>query len=147
MYPALGIELAPIDPVGVEPNGEMEIPGADGVGWYAFGPSPGETGSAVLAAHIAYNGVDGVFRDLVDSQVDDVFTVVFDDGSESDYLVVERAQYDKTALPFGRVFARSGAPMVTLVSCGGDFQRSLSSYQDNIVAYAVPVEAQGDARP
>jgi hypothetical protein len=146
-YPALGIELAPIDPVGVEPNGEMEIPGADDVGWYEFGPSPGDTGSAVLAAHIAYNGVDGVFRDLVDSHVDDVFTVVFDDGSESDYLVVERAQYDKTALPFDRVFARSGAPMVTLVSCGGDFQRSLSSYQDNIVAYAVPVEAQGDATP
>ena len=144
-YPALGIELAPIDAVGVEPGGEMEIPGADAVGWYEFGPSPGETGSAVLAAHIAYNGVDGVFVDLDDSEVDDVFTVVFDDGSEGDYLVVERAQYDKAALPFDRVFARSGAPMVTLISCGGDFQQSLSSYQDNIVAYAVPLEGRGDA--
>ncbi len=144
-YPALGIELAPIDAVGVEPTGEMEIPGADAVGWYEFGPSPGETGSAVLAAHIAYNGVDGVFRDLVGSEVGDIFTVVFDDGSERDHLVVERAQYDKAALPFDRVFARSGAPVVTLISCGGDFQGSLSSYQDNIVAYAVPLESQGEA--
>ena len=144
-YPSIGIDLAPIEAVGVEPNGEMEIPGADAVGWYEFGPSPGETGSAVLAAHIAYNGADGVFRNLVESEVDDVFTIVFDDGSQSDYLVVERAQYAKTALPFDRVFARSGAPVVTLISCSGDFQRSISSYEDNIVAYAVPVEGQGDA--
>ncbi len=144
-YPALGVELAPIDAVGVESTGEMEIPGAEAVGWYEFGPSPGEAGSAVLAAHIAYNGVDGVFRDLVGSEIDDIFTVVYDDGSERDYRVVERAQYDKTALPFDRVFARNGSPVVTLVSCGGDFQRSLSSYQDNIVAYAVPVESQGDS--
>ncbi len=144
-YPSIGIDLAPIEAVGVEPNGEMEIPGADAVGWYEFGPSPGETGSAVLAAHIAYDGADGVFRNLIDSEVDDIFTIVFDDGSQSDYLVGERAQYAKTALPSERVFARGGAPVVTLISCGGDFQRSLSSYQDNIVVYAVPVESQGEA--
>ncbi len=68
------------------------------------------------------------------------FTVAFDDGTERRYEVFERAQYNKNELPFDRVFSRSGDPIITLISCGGTFQRSLSSYEDNIVAYARPVE-------
>ncbi|HAS13191.1 MAG TPA: hypothetical protein DCS55_22175, partial [Acidimicrobiaceae bacterium] len=54
--PVIGVDGAPVEPVGVEPNGEMEIPPAEEVGWYRFGAAPGESGSAVLAAHIAYDG-------------------------------------------------------------------------------------------
>ncbi len=138
-FEAIGVTDAPIDPVGVIPNGEMEIPGGDRVGWYSYGASPGEVGSAVLAAHIAFDGEQGVFRYLADSENGDRFTVRFDDGTASTYQIVERAQYDKDELPFERVFARSGDPVITLISCGGQFQPSQASYQDNIVAYAVPV--------
>ena len=61
--PTIGVVDAPVTSVGVEPNGDMEIPGAREVGWYQYGPTPGADGSAVLAAHIAFNGVDGVFDD------------------------------------------------------------------------------------
>ena len=137
-FPAIGAQ-GPVDAVGVEDNGEMEIPGADRVGWYQYGPAPGAPGSAVLAAHIAFDGRDGVFRHLDDASVGDVFTVVFDDGGEREYEVVEMAQYGKTELPFDRVFAKSGSPVITLITCGGDFQTDVSSYADNVVAYAVPV--------
>ena len=62
----LGIESSPVVPVGVDPDGDMEVPGAREVGWYRFGSRPGDEGSAVLAAHVAYDGVDGVFRNLGD---------------------------------------------------------------------------------
>lgn len=137
--PVLGIEGAPIVDVGVAEDGELEIPGADAVGWYRFGPSPGEAGSAVLAAHIAFNRVPGVFRYLADTSVGDRFSVEFDDGSSQTFEIVEEAQYDKQELPFDRVFAKGGVPFVTLITCGGEFNRSLRSYEDNIVAYAVPV--------
>ena len=137
--PVLGIEAAPIVDVGVADDGELEVPGADAVGWYRFGPRPGEEGSAVLAAHIAFNREPGVFRYLVDASVGDRFSVEFDDGSSQTYEIVEEAQYDKQELPFDRVFAKGGAPVVTLITCGGEFNRSLRSYEDNIVAYAVPV--------
>ena len=138
-YAALGISDAPIVSVGVLANGEMEIPGAEAVGWYRYGSTPGAPGSAVLAAHIATGGRPGVFRDLVDARVGHRFVVQFDDGSEEIYEIVERDQYEKQALPFDRVFAKDGPPVVTLVSCGGAFQPSLGSYEDNLVAYAVPL--------
>ncbi len=138
-YESIGVLDAPIDGVGVLDDGEMEIPGADRVGWYRYGPSPGEDGSAVLAAHIAFDGRRGVFRYLGDAVPGEVFTVTFDDGSTRAYEVAATAQYAKDALPFDRVFARTGSPVVTLISCGGEFQPSLRSYEDNIVVYAVPI--------
>ena len=135
----IGVAEAPVIDVGVEENGDMEIPGADSVGWYRFNPSPGEPGSSVLAAHIAYNGEPGVFRYLADVQVGERVVVAFDDGTESEFEIVELAQYDKQELPDDRVFAKDGDPVLTLITCGGDFNRSLRSYEDNVVAYAIPV--------
>lgn len=136
--PSVGVESSPIDGVGVEPNGELEVPGAERVGWYEYGPAPGQAGSSVLAAHIAYNGEDGAFRYLNEAEVGDRVEVDFSDGSTQAYEIIEMAQYDKDELPFDRVFARDGEPVITLITCGGDFQPSVDSYEDNVVAYAVP---------
>lgn len=135
---SIDIEDAPIIPVGVLDDGQMEIPGRTEIGWYRFGPSPGSDGSAVLAAHIAFDNRGGVFRHLSRVELEDVVTVTFDDGSTQDYEVFELAQYGKTELPFDRVFAKNGEPVVVLITCGGAFDRSAGSYEDNIVVYARP---------
>ena len=135
----IGVETAPVLDVGVEDNGDMEIPGADGVGWYRFNATPGEEGSAVLAAHISFDGQPGVFRYLDEAEIGDRVVIDFDDGTTSEFEIVELAQYDKEELPVERVFAKTGDPVLTLVTCGGDFNRSLRSYEDNVVAYAVPL--------
>ena len=137
---SLGIGDAAVVDVGVEPNGEMEIPGATEIGWYRFGSSPGEPGSAVLAAHIAFNGRDGVFRNLDDIEVGDIVEVLYGDGSSQRFEITETAQYAKDELPIDRVFAKDGSPELTLITCGGDFNRSLNSYTDNVVAYAEPID-------
>jgi len=137
---SLGISSAPIIDVGVESNGEMEIPGATEIGWYRFGPTPGEPGSAVLAAHIAFNGRDGVFRDLDEVEVGDIVEVLYDDGSTSRFQITVTAQYAKDELPVDRIFSKDGDPVLTLITCGGDFNRSLRSYSDNVVAYAEPID-------
>lgn len=135
----IGVVEAPVIDVGVEENGDMEIPGADSVGWYRFNPTPGDPGSAVLAAHISYNGNPGVFRYLADVEMGVRVVVAFDDGTTTEFEVIELAQYDKQELPDDRVFAKDGDPILTLITCGGDFNRSLRSYEDNVVAYAIPI--------
>lgn len=134
------VDSAPIIPVGVEENGELEIPGAREIGWYRFGPTPQQPGSAVLAAHIAFNGRDGVFRHLASVSLGAVVIVEYDDGSTTSHVVSQIAQYAKEELPFDRIFAKTGGPVLTLITCGGAFNRSLNAYDDNIVVYAAPLE-------
>ncbi|MFP3906654.1 MAG: class F sortase [Acidimicrobiales bacterium] len=136
-FEAIGASVAPVVPVGVETDGDMEIPGTSEVGWYRHGPSPGSSGSAVLAAHISWNGSDGVFRHLARAEPGQRFTIGYDDGSVAAYEVVAVRQYPKDQLP-DELFATSGDPQVALITCGGSFNRALDSYDDNVVAYAVP---------
>lgn len=137
---ALGIESAPVRAVGVEIDGDMEVPPADEVGWYRFGPAPGDDGSAVLAAHIAYDGEDGVFRHLDRLPLESIITVDYDDGSERRFVAVDKQQYDKQELPKDSIFAREGDAQLVLITCGGTFNRSLRSYDDNVVVYARPLD-------
>jgi hypothetical protein len=134
----IGVDLAPVVSVGVEANGDMEIPGANEVGWYRYGPTPGSSGSAVLAAHVSWNGRDGVFRRLSRAEPGQRFTIAYDDASIAEYELVAIRQYGKDELP-PEIFATDGDPQVVLVTCGGSFNRALNSYDDNIVAYAVPI--------
>lgn len=134
---ALDIADARIVPVGVEASGEMEIPGADEVGWYRYGPRPGDRGSAVLAAHIAFDGADGVFRHLDDLRPGDEVRVGLAGGGSRTFVVTAVEQYPKKDVP-DEIFARTGDPRLVLVTCGGRFDEDARAYDDNLVAYARP---------
>lgn len=139
---ALSIE-APVGEYGVASNGQMDVPNnITEVGWYKFGPSPGEPGSAVLAAHVDLAGPGrGLFYDLDELEEGDEVSVGYDDGSARRFRVVARTTYLKSELPLDVIFSRGGDPVLTLVTCGGGFSRSTGSYDSNVVVYAVPVDA------
>lgn len=137
--PAIGVDGAAVVSVGVEDGGAMEVPPPDQVGWYRFGPTPGTQGSAVLAAHIAAAGVDGVFRHLERLEAGDRFEVGMSDGTRLEYEVVGLGQFEKSQLPFHEIFAKHGPPRLVLVTCGGDFNPTLRSYESNVVAFALPL--------
>ena len=135
----LGLTKTPVRAVGVESNGEMTVPPPLDVGWYRYGPTPGEAGSAVLAGHIASSGIPGAFRYLDRLEPGDLVTIGFDDGSSQTWAVDELVQVDKTDLPFDSVFARSGPSKIALITCGGEFDYDARSYEDNIVVTASPI--------
>jgi LPXTG-site transpeptidase (sortase) family protein len=132
---------APVIPTGVDSaTGQMEVPSnAQEVAWYRFGSSPGEAGSAVLAAHVdlASQG-PGVFFELRTLEPGDVVTVDYDDGSAQRFVVEARTIYTKDALPLDTIFARTGTPVLTLITCGGGFNETAQNYDSNVVVYAVP---------
>ncbi len=135
----LDVSTAPVEPVGIEENGELEVPGAEAIGWYQFGSGiGGGRGSTVLAGHIAYNGVDGVFRNLDQMQQGQIISVEHD-GAELSYEVTEVVQYTKESLPIEDLFREDGAERIVLITCGGSFNPSIRSYDDNVVVIAVPV--------
>lgn len=137
--PALGIDDAVI-PVGLEDDGAMEVPPAELAGWYRYGVAPGsDRGSAVIAAHVDYENRPGVFIELSRLDVGADVTVLDDTGAPTTYRVIERWQVNKDLLPIEELFRRDGDHILTLITCGGAFDRSARSYDDNIVVRAVPV--------
>jgi hypothetical protein len=136
----LGLD-APIDPVGVEADGAMTLPDdVDRVGWYRFGPAPGEPGSAVIAGHVddETQGL-GVLAPLRGAEVGDRISVTDADGETTRWHVVARELIRKRALPLDELFRRDGAPRLTLITCGGPFLPEFGSYRDNVVVVAEPV--------
>jgi hypothetical protein len=132
----------PVRPVGLEDDGEMEIPGETEIGWYDLGAAPGEAGATVLAAHVTWNQTIGPFFKLGDLDPGAEVRVRLDDGSTRIYEVVERAMYPKDGLPNWRIFRRTGPESLVLITCGGSFNPSIRRYRDNIVVYAVPVGSE-----
>ena len=138
--PARGVE-APVDPVGVEPAGEMTLPDdVDRVGWYRYGPVPGAAaGAAVLAGHVddAEQGL-GALAALRETEPGDEVVVTAADGATTRWTVTGRELIDKPGLPLGELFTRTGAPRLVLITCGGPFDDELRSYRDNVVVVAEP---------
>jgi hypothetical protein len=132
------LEAAPVVPVGVDEAGEFEVPGAFEVGWYQLGSAPGQPGSTVLAAHVNWRGDNGRFLRLGEVEPDALVEVGLADGTSRRYRVVERAIYDKLTLPYDRIWTQSGPETLVLITCGGEFNRKIHRYKQNIVVYAVP---------
>jgi hypothetical protein len=145
--PALGVS-APLDAVGLEPDGAMEIPhDIRRVGWYELGVMPGEpTGTAVLSGHVdSREQGRGALWDLKAMDVGDEVRIEHEDGRTSTWRVEARTSYPKEQLPIGDIFTRFGDPRLVLITCGGEFDRSARRYTHNIVVYAVPAFADGQA--
>jgi sortase (surface protein transpeptidase) len=140
--PAVGVDAA-IVPVGVDGSGAMVVPREVArVGWYRFGPTPGDpAGAAVIAGHVdSKDQGEGALLPLREARVGDRITVTAADGRTLAYRVVGKETIVKKRLPVERLFARDGAPRLVLITCGGPFLPELSSYRDNLVVVAVPAE-------
>lgn len=136
---SIGIEDGAVIGVGVDAEGSFDVPTHYEVGWYKYGPTPGQFGSAVLAAHVVLNGTDGVFRHLADLKAGDDVKIHFDDGSTEEFTILGLDQYAKAELPLGEIFRRDGDPQLVLITCGGEYDPATNGYRDNIVAFAAPI--------
>ena len=129
-----------IRPVGIEDDGELEVPDETEVGWYQYGSAPGLPGATVLAAHVSWNRKIGPFHQLGRLEPGAQVDVVADDGSTRVYQVVERTIYDKDSLPMDRIWTTTGDEILVLITCGGSYNPDIRRYRQNIVVYALPVD-------
>lgn len=142
VLPAIDVDV-PVDPVGVQPDGQMEIPPlAERAGWYRYGASPKDAkGTSVIAAHVdsvASAGL-GPFARLRELWVGAEIAVVLADGTTAPFVVEEVRQVPKTEVPWSEVFVRDGEPRLVLITCGGSWQPSVRHYSDNVIVLASPV--------
>ena len=135
-----GIDLEVI-PEGVEANGAMALPDNHyQAAWYRYGPAPGaEEGSSVLAAHVDSRTEKLPIARLKDVTPGTVLTVTREDGSVLRYATEGVENIAKRSLDGHRLFDRTGAPRLKLVTCGGEWLEAQDDYEDNVVLTAAPL--------
>lgn len=132
----------PVESVGVATDGSVAIPpNAYHVGWYQFGPAPGDAaGSAVIVGHRdSRTQGRGALYNLSDVNLGDRIQVQLSTGKTLTYRVVERRFYAKQGLPWATFFTNQGPPRLTVITCGGDYDPSRGGYQDNLIVTATPI--------
>jgi LPXTG-site transpeptidase (sortase) family protein len=139
--PAAEIQV-PVVPVGVLPDGFMELPADVAVaGWYRFGPDPlSGAGTTVIAAHVdsARYGL-GPFARLEGLPAGTEIVVTVDSGAQVRYVIESVTSVLKREVPLGEIFERDGSERLVLITCGGQFDREHFRYSDNVIVVATPV--------
>lgn len=135
--PALGVEAA-VEAVGQDEDGAMSVPtDPDDVAWYAGGPGMGVPGNVVFAAHINWNLRPRPFSQLHALQPGDAVQVIDADGRGFEYVVEHSYWVRAEGAPVDEIFAPSASPVVTLITCGGEYVASRREYLDRLIVRAV----------
>jgi Sortase domain len=139
--PALDL-AGPLGELTAADNGELLAPPDPGrAGWYAGGVVPGDVGPAVIGGHVDSRRGPGVFFALRSLRPGDAVAVTLSDGRTVRFTVTDVHEVPKARFPTEAVYAPTPRPELRLITCGGEFDRAVRSYQDNVVVDAVVADA------
>lgn len=149
VIPKLGVNQ-PTVTMGILGDGRtFQVPNsAHEVAWYNFSGAPGSSSqNAIMAGHINYYGATGTFRYIGTLAPGDIVEVHTIDGTVHVYQVVWARNIHKPALTWEDVGCQPGygctsQNTITLITCGGAFDRSSGHYIDNTVVRAELVESR-----
>lgn len=133
----LGVD-AKVQHVGVAKSGNMAVPtNYTDVGWYRYGTAPGFLGSAVMDGHVD-NGLalPGVFKRLSDLRPGDELVVEAASGAERRFAVVDVETYNYKEVPKEKLFTRTDAAWLNLITCDGTWIAGERTYDRRLVVYA-----------
>ena len=134
--PAVGINSQLI-PLGLNPDNTLEVPKDFSVaGWYTGRPVPGEVGPSIIAGHVDSKKGPAVFYRLKDVEPGVTVEVARSDGTVAKFNVVAKEQHDKDAFPTDHVYGPTDSAELRLITCGGNFDRGIGHYNDNVIVFA-----------
>lgn len=107
-------------------------------GWYDGSAKPGETGATFINGHVSGPTQRGIFYKIKNLRTGDPIVIEKGDGSKLTYIVassesfpVDQVDMNKVLRPYGN--AKKG---LTLMTCGGSFDRTTQEYTERVVVYA-----------
>jgi len=134
--PGIGVDAAVTD-LGLTPEGTLEVPeNFDVTGWYTGRSLPGEIGPSVVVGHVDSHSGPAVFFHLRDLEPGSLIQVERSDGLVAWFRVSGVDLVGKDEFPTDEVYGSTALPTLRLVTCGGDFDRSVRSYRGNLIVFA-----------
>ena len=141
---AIGVD-APVINLGLDPELIPEVPstGAE-VGWYDFSAKPGTGSNVVLAGHVTWDKRPAVFWSLGEIKEGDLIHLTTGRGDQMVYEVTANLLVDPSDPESLQLIYPTDTEMLTLVTCGGTFNRDAGArfggeYTHRAIVQATPV--------
>lgn len=136
--PAIDVS-APVTAVGLNPDGTLQVPPLTDrnlTGWYEKGTAPGQQGPAIIVGHVdSYLGTS-VFFKLHMLLPGDTIEISRQHAPSLVFVVTRLQEVPKTGFPTLSVYGPVPYPSLRLITCGGTFDDTRGSYEDNVIVYA-----------
>lgn len=139
--PRLGVNAPFTEPLGVDTNYEIQVPiGYEEVGYYKYGPAPGELGPAVVLGHVdSYTG-PAVFYTLKELVAGDIIEIDREDGTTAVFAVDYLQQHEQAGFPTDRVYSDLDHAGLRLITCSGSFDHGEQRYSHNLIVFATLID-------
>jgi hypothetical protein len=136
VLPTVGIDTTFEGPLGLNPDQTIAVPTSyTEVGWYQYGPTPGELGPSVIVGHVDSVAGPAVFYRLGGLAVGDRFTVERADGSVAEFEVSELRRVDQDTFPTRDVYGDIDHAGIRLITCSGVYDRGELRYSHNLIVF------------
>ncbi|MEU4390008.1 class F sortase [Kribbella sp. NPDC023855] len=135
VIPAIGVDSSLIR-LGLDRRGSLQVPPHGfPAGWFTGGPTPGETGPAVIVGHVRWAGRPGVFGPLRDVRAGDKIAVTRNDRTTATFRVTRISQYSKSTFPSAAVYGNLDHAGLRLITCSG-LDSTSGKFEANLVVFA-----------
>ena len=96
----------------------------------------GVPGNVVLAAHVNWDGRLRPFGLLHQLEPGDAIQVIDAQGRGFEYVVESSHWVRAEGAPLEEIFAQPAEPVITLITCGGEYVASRREYLDRLIVRA-----------
>ncbi|MFD7429890.1 class F sortase [Streptomyces sp. NPDC059818] len=144
--PAIAVD-APFTPLSIGNSGRLDAPPPNDknlAGWFKDGVTPGERGAAIVAGHVDTTTGPAIFLQLRFLRPGSTVDITRTDGTVATFKVDTVETFSKAKFPDKRVYADTPDAQLRLITCGGNYDRTVKDYEDNVVVFAhLDSSAQG----
>jgi sortase (surface protein transpeptidase) len=135
--PKLNLETGFETPLGLNEDKTIEVPDSyEKVGWYKYGATPGEKGTATILGHVDSFEGPAVFWPLGQLEAGDEIEITRADGTTAVFVVEKSERYSQSDFPTEKVYGMTDHPSLRLITCTGVYSHGSQRYSHNLVVYA-----------
>lgn len=135
--PSVDIEAPFSAPLGVQPNLEIAVPNDFiSVGYYKYGPIPGDMGPAVVLGHVDSVAGPAIFYRLDQVSIGDEVFIDREDGSRAIFTIDSIERHEQSGFPTDKVYGRLDYAGLRLITCSGVYDKGLRRYSHNLIVFA-----------
>ncbi|ACB62109.1 peptidase C60 sortase A and B [Exiguobacterium sibiricum 255-15] len=125
-----------IEQVGLDKKGAMGTPkNEQQVGWYKFGPRPGDVGNAVIDGHTDTKTGPAVFYQLHELKKGDKINIKDESGRNLVFRVKKLVEYGHLDAPLEKIFGASDQRNLNLITCIGTYDENEGTYDNRLVVF------------